>query len=292
VLKDTSEMLEYILVREDTASKKVVRHNGVAIPLTQVYGLLPTVLFSPEFITLIDGSPQERRRFLDALLSQSDVGYIDALLTYRKVLRERHFLLLRLQTGLGNEDEIEFWDNELVTTGEEIVRHREQVIVTLNELIIPLYPQFLDKNPEETLCLVYKPSVEVGAFAKRLKASRRYDIKTATTAVGPHRDEMIFLMQNRDVTLFASRGEMRRAILVTKLAEALYLQKKTQKEPILLLDDVFSEFDAIRRERILQSIAPYRSIITTTDASFVAHNNLPDIALHELPLHNNTKEAP
>jgi DNA replication and repair protein RecF len=281
-LKQAQNNLEYILVKEEQTTKKVIKHNGTIIPLTQVYGLLPTVLFSPESIGLIDGSPQDRRRFLDTILSQADPHYIQSLLVYRKIMRERHYLLLRLQQGLGSEDEMEFWDSELVKAGEYITQCRDTFIRRLNTILSDIYPRFIPKDTTETFVLHYKPSAQIGELANKLKSVRNYDIKTATTNAGPHRDEVVFILANRNITLFASRGEMRRCILSTKLAEALYLQQQTEKEPLLLLDDVFSEFDSERRKRLLEAINQYQSVITTTDEAFMSEFRLNNILVHTL----------
>lgn len=282
VLTQPEDTFAYVLTKESFGTKKIVQHNGVAIPLTQVYGLLPTVLFSPETMQLIDGAPQERRRFLDTLLSQADPHYIDALVVYRKVMRERHYVLLRLQQGLGSSDELEFWDSELVRTGTYLIEQRIALLDQLNELLATIYPIFLDATHEETLTLHYKSGVSVEQFAQRLASQRTYDIKTATTNSGPHRDDVTFVLRDRDITLFASRGELRRSVLAIKLAEAHYLNKAKQKEPTVLLDDVFSELDAFRRERFLAAITNYRTVITTTDESFIDAHPLAAREIHRL----------
>jgi DNA replication and repair protein RecF len=277
------ENFEYILTRDELGVKKMIKHNGVAIPLTHVYGLIPTVLFSPETMDIIGGAPQERRRFLDTILSQADYDYIDQLMTYRKVMRERHFVLLRLQQGLGNADELDFWDSELVRTGMTIIQQREAFLLEMNALLATIYPTFIDEGSRESLAIQYKPSVSADNLAKRLQSNRFYDIKTGSTNSGPHRDEVVFLLDDRDITLFASRGEMRRSILAIKLAEARYLHDNKGKEPIILLDDVFSELDETRRSCFLQAIESFQWIITTTEAAFLNQDELAQLLVHELP---------
>jgi len=191
---------------------------------------------------------------------------------------------LRLQQGLGIEDEIEFWDSELVKHGAYIITKRREFITNLNTLLQSIYPQFIESSQSESFILAYKPSVEATELQARLKSNRKYDIKTAATSVGPHRDDVVFLLHDRDVTLFASRGEMRRSILAIKLAEAHYLKEHTVHEPLLLLDDVFSEFDTVRRGKLLIAVKAYNSVITTTDASFLDKHPLPHALLTHLPL--------
>ncbi len=273
---------EYVLTTNEGITKKIVKRNGILIPLPDIYGLIPTVLFSPESMQLVEGSPQERRRFLDTILSQSNHEYLTALMRYRKVLRERHFILLRIQSGLGNEDELVYWDNQLVETGSAIITEREKLVESLNELIKAIYPIFLEKKDKTPLCIVYETSSKATALASQLERSRKFDIQSATTKYGPHRDELHFFLGERDMTVFASRGEMRRAVLAIKVAEAKYL-KEGNKTPILLLDDVFSELDSLRRAKLHNLITGYQTIITTTDQSFVEPLISSSTVLHLLP---------
>ncbi len=278
------QQLEYILTRDDYGAKKTIKYNGSSVPLTQAYGLLPTVLFSPETMQLIDGSPQERRRFLDTILSQADRDYIEALVTYRKVMRERHYVLLRLQQKLGHPDELDFWDSELVRTGGYLISRRHLFVQQLNDWLVQIYPQFRGESKDETLKLHYKPSVTEEDFPKRLQSNRHYDIKTGSTQTGPHRDELLFLLNDRDVTFFASRGELRRCVLSVKVTEALYLRQITEKEPLLLLDDVFSELDAERQASFLTATEDYDTVITTTDLQPFSLAYQANSRLYVLPL--------
>lgn len=282
-LEYAGDKFEYILTRESLGAKKVIKHNGLAIPLTQVYGLLPTVLFSPETMQLIDGAPQERRRFLDTILSQADLQYLEDLMTYRKVLRERHHVLLRIQQGLGQSDELDFWDNELVRTGTYIIEQRRELINQFNTILNAVYARFVPEREGETFQLKYKGSVSAEKYRDRLKSARPYDIKSATTMVGPHRDELVFLLRDRDVILFASRGELRRCVIATKVAEAEILKTRSTRVPLVLLDDVFSELDADRRKHFLESVRDYHTVITTTDEAFTEKVELPSTILHRLP---------
>lgn len=276
--------VEYIFTVEGQSTKKAMKHDGVIVPPAHAYGLIPTVLFSPETMDLVTGSPQERRRFLDTLLGQADHNYLEALVTYRKVLKERHFVLLRLQQGLGATDELDFWDQELVRTGNIISQTRAQFVDAINEKLKDLFPRFIEAGRFESFRVQYKPSAGTTDLTEKIKTSRFFDVKTGTTRYGPHRDELVFLLDGRDVTLFASRGEIRICVLAVKLAEAHYLQETRHKEPILLLDDVFSELDASRRKLFIDAITEFSSVITTTDESFIEGHQLKDVLIHHLPL--------
>ncbi len=273
--------IEFVITVDGPIAKKVMKRDGVITPLNDMYGTLPTVLFSPETMELVTGSPQERRRFLDTLLCQADHVYLDNLLTYRKVLRERHFVLLRINQGLGSSDELDFWDHELIRTGVYIMEQRTILVSKLNESLKQVYPQFL-ADRHQLVAIRYEPTVEPTQFAQKLLSSRGWDCKSGSTRFGPHRDELRFILDDRDITLFASRGEVRSVVLATKLAEATYLSEQSPNKPTLLLDDVFSELDASRRKLLLELISPFQSIITTTDEAFVAAD-LPESLIHHLP---------
>lgn len=285
-------IVEYIFTTEGGVAKKAMKHDGSIVPLTSAYGLIPTVLFSPETMDLVTGSPQERRRFLDTLLGQADHAYLEALVTYRKVLKERHFVLLRLQQGLGATDELDFWDQELVRTGEIISHARASFVAAINTMLLDLFPRFVETNRFQSFTVQYKASAGSVQLTDKIKSSRFFDIKTGTTRYGPHRDELIFLLDERDVTLFASRGEIRICVLALKLAEAHYLKEVRQKEPILLLDDVFSELDASRRRLFIDAIKEFSSIVTTTDESFIEGHTLDDFLIYHLPLEVAEKPEP
>ncbi len=282
VVWEGTPKIEFVITVDGPIAKKVMKRDGIITPLNTMYGTLPTVLFSPETMELVTGSPQERRRFLDTLLCQADHVYLDNLLTYRKVLRERHFVLLRLGQGLGSPDELDFWDHELARTGIYIMEKRLDLVAKLNQNLTRLYPQFLT-NRHQTVIIRYEPTVLPNQLAAKLLSSRGWDTKSGSTRYGPHRDELSFILDDRNITLFASRGEVRSVVLATKLAEATYLSEQNPTKPTLLLDDVFSELDASRRKLLLDLISPFRSIITTTDEAFVA-TNLPDSLIHHLPL--------
>jgi DNA replication and repair protein RecF len=261
--------LEYVLQVEGAQVRKVMKHDGVGITLTEAYGLLPTVLFAPETLQLAEGGPQERRRFLDTVLSQASRDYLEAHLMYRKVLRERHFVLLRLQQGLGSPDELHFWDQQLIEHGMVIVRGREAFIAAVNTSVAEIYPLLRSESKPQTFTVQCKQSLTEETFRDKLQKQQRYDMLTGVTHAGPHRDDVLLLLDDRDIHLYASRGELRSCILALKLAEAEYLKATRDRMPLLLLDDVFSELDAEHREHLMSSIGDYDVVITTTDDAFL-----------------------
>jgi DNA replication and repair protein RecF len=170
------------------------------------------------------------------------------------------------------------------------MERRLACVEALNTSIATIYPHFTEQTNPETLVLQYKPAVEIDNLAKKLHQTRGYDMKTGNTNYGPHRDDVAFLMADRDVTLFASRGELRRCVLTTKLAEAEYLKTAQARTPYVLLDDVFSELDEIRRQRFIEAMLDYRTVVTTTDQAFIATQELPNAIQYILPLQTDTSK--
>ena len=242
---------------------------------SELVGVVNAVLFTAEDIELVQGPPALRRRYMDILISQVDHLYLKSLQRYQRVLQQRNRLLRLLQERRAEEDELPFWDGELVREGSLIVEARSQALATLATLC-------LDRHREltggiEELCLEYAPNVEyqhagggahdiAQAFAEALEASRRKELAMGSTSVGPHRDDFFMTANGVDMGTYASRGQARTLALTLRLGEAEYLASSRGEGPILLLDDVLSEMDALRRARVLEKAADFQqTIITTTD---------------------------
>jgi len=238
------------------------KENGIKKKQSEFIGGLRAVVFSPESLLLITGGPKERRRSLDIMISQKNRDYLRSLIKFEKVRTERNSLLKRICEGRAKENELDFWDAELVCEGSMIAENRAKVIGEFNKIIGSLYNEIAGASDKLRIDYPHKFTLE--SFAQLLKENRRYDIMTARSNVGPHRDNYFFLLNGRDMANFASRGEVRSAVMAYKIAE---LQLLTEKEamPLLLLDDVFSEFDAERRNHLGKMICQYQTVITTTD---------------------------
>lgn len=270
-----------VIEQRGTGVRKSLQTNGTTLPLNKQYGTVATVLFTPETLQEIDGSPADRRRFIDAVLSQTDRNYLSSLMEYRKVLRERRFVLIRLAQGLGEANELDYWDSVLVTTGSYIIGERAKFIASINQLLPELYAEFGKKQNQ--IALQYRPAVENELTLEILAKQRASDIRANTTLLGPHRDELIFLLNNRDIRLGGSRGEKRSCIVATKLSEAAYMTAARER-PIVLLDDVFSELDNQTQKRLAKVFRDYQTIMTTTEKSFIDDKKLKDVELVEMPL--------
>ena len=252
--------------------RKEIRVNRVRRTAADLVGTVGAVLFNAEDIDLVQGAPAGRRRYLDILISQGNPLYLKALQRYSQVIRQRNRLLRLLREGRAANDELEFWDEQLVKEGAWLSSQRAQAIGLLAELCAEHHSNL--SSPGEKLDLQSQPSVsgtgeleEVEArFRGALAAQRGRELATGSTAVGPHRDDFKLLVDGVDMGTFASRGQARTLALTLRLAEASYLSQVRQDEPIVLLDDVLSEMDEERRTRVLEKVRSYgQSLITTTD---------------------------
>jgi DNA replication and repair protein RecF len=277
--KTPSESIEVALVRPGAmlgraAARKRIRVNGVPRRSAALVGLLRTVVFAPEEMLLVAGSPSLRRGALDLLAGQRSAAYLRDLTTYSRTLQQRNGLLRAIREEQASRDELRFWDQTLLDSGGAIVEAR---LTLLRELTEPLARAHLEIAPEEAslgrLALRYETNAPAlpgesarDALARRLVETADKEIWNGATLVGPHRDDIVFEMGGRDLSTFASRGQQRTAILAWKLAELDLLTALDDQPPLLLLDDVFSELDPARRSHLVRRIAalPQAFVTTTT----------------------------
>lgn len=230
---------------------------------SEVVGIFQSVLFSPETMDLIFGAPRLRRRFLDIILCQNNRQYMRDLNQYNHVVRERNKLLYYINKGESRVDELTFWDERLVSLGTKIINSRARLIDFLNIKIKPYY-QSTSGTLEKTE-VIYKNNIKPSEFQTTLEKERQKEIKNLSTLYGPHRDDLLFYLNDHPLATSGSRGECRSYILAMKLSEIDYFKESQGKPPILLLDDVFSELDQERRQRLTSIIKDQQTIITTTD---------------------------
>jgi len=238
-----------------------VKERGIKRKVADFVGLLPSVVFSPESLEIIIGDPKERRRFLDIVISQKDHKYLRALQDYKKILTQRNNLLKLISDGRASEDQLDFWDIELVIASKIITDGRRQAANDFAAMISGFY-QTISGQKMSMIELVYHAKAE-GDFKAKLLAKRGIDISAGITTSGPHRDDLQFKLNNLEAEKYASRGELRSIVLALKMAELKYLENGTK--PILLLDDIFSEFDADHRAHLYKLIKNYQTVLTTTD---------------------------
>ena len=271
--------IEITLVQQENNSdryRKQIRLNRVAKRAMDLLGQLNVVLFLPQDIDLVSGSPSGRRRYLDVTLCQVEATYCRALSRYNQILSQRNALLRDLRDrGSGSPEQMAFWDGQLVEHGARLVAGRRDAVESLDALARQVHRELT--AAEERLQVSYEPSLGIaegqterqieGAFRDQLAALRQREMAAGMTLVGPHRDDVRFLIDDVDAGVYGSRGQQRTIALALKLAEVEFMHRRTGDYPVLLLDDVLSELDAQRRAFLMHALesGPQQSILTTTD---------------------------
>ena len=244
------------------------RAKGIAInqvPIkkaSDLFGILNIVFFSPEDLNIIKDGPTERRRFLDLELCQLDKIYLSDLTAYNKVLKQRNTLLKDMIFRSDLKDTLPIWDEQLVEYGKRIIRRRQAFIGELYEIVQEIHGNL--SGNRELLTIKYEPNVESMFFEDELFRASERDRKLCQTSVGPHRDDISFVIGDIDIRKFGSQGQQRTAALSLKLSEIELVKTSIGDTPVLLLDDVLSELDSNRQNYLLNSIHDIQTIITCT----------------------------
>ncbi len=271
---------------ETIAASRRFRVNGVARRASDLIGRLRVVMFGADDLRIIGGPPARRRRYLDITISQFDPSYVRALQRYSRVLPQRNSLLRRLQERRAAPAELDFWDEELATAGAVVLVARARTLTALGEDAAARHAELAPSGGRLEVC--YRPAaaglaetITEPGLAERLRAAfqeqRATDIQAGMTRIGPHRDDIAFLLGGHDAGAFASRGEQRTAALALRLAEVALSTRRTSDPPLLLLDDILSELDAERREHVLAVAHDVdQVIITSPDEDRPAPGDLPD----------------
>lgn len=268
-------------VRRGSVKDKLVTLNGVKLPLlSKLFGSFRCVVFTPEDLNLIKGSPDNRRSFADLSISQVKPSYISALNKYNMILSQRNAMLKSIGRDGSGEEFLDVWNEQLVKAGTYISVLRYAFCITLDKYTKPLYSSITNGN--ENLDLYYQSTVfdnfdgrlnnteELEAeYAEKLKASAENDMRAGFTTVGVHRDDIGAYINGLSVRDFGSQGQARSTALTMKLAHAEILKAEQGEYPVMLLDDVLSELDEKRRRFILNNIEDMQVIITCCDEKSV-----------------------
>jgi len=250
----------------DGFGKKRILVDGVPISkISELIGTFKVVFFSPDDLKMISEAPADRRRFMDVSLSQQSKRYYYSLLRYNTVLAQRNKLLKLYENRKSTLDTLDVWDGELIKYGTDIIELRREFITGLMPIADAKHR--LLSSGTETLELAYEGICgDVHAeFEKALLAARDKDMDLRYTTVGPHRDDIAIEVNGIDVRKYGSRGQQRTTSLALKLAEAEIFNNLTGEYPCLLLDDVMSELDATRCERLISALSDMQTIITDTE---------------------------
>lgn len=271
--------------------KKNIKLNNIDKKVMDAIGLLNVVLFVPRDLSLIEGSPSDRRRFMDTTLGQVNRDYAEALQQYDKILPQRNALLRRIGEKRSSVAELDYWDEQLTRHGAVIIAERQQFLRELENRAQQNHHQLTGNR--ETLTIQYQPSFlpnfegtgqlsfdilgldlhrEMTAeaikpqFAEQLKTEQRASIERGVTLSGPHRDELRLMINGRDAGLYGSRGQARTVVMALKLAEFEWMREHIGEAPILLLDEVVAELDSKRRAFLLDRLSDdVQMLVTTTE---------------------------
>jgi DNA replication and repair protein RecF len=267
------DRVEVVLVKPGAVpgARKRVRVNEVPRRTTILPSILRAVVFAPEDMLLVVGSPSLRRGVLDSIVVQREPEAAAAISTYGRALTQRNNLLRRIREEQAGRDELRYWDQVVLQEGGRILGWRHDALAALAE---PLASANREIAPGEgRLGLRYLTNAQpqpgetpADALRRRLAETADKELWNGATLVGPHRDDLAFELDGRDLSGFASRGQQRTAILALKLAELDILTAIDGRPPLLLLDDVFSELDPTRRSHLVRRIGelPQAFVTTTT----------------------------
>lgn len=264
------------LMRIDKNGKKQIKVNDVPIKkLSMLMSYFNTVMFSPEDLDLVKGSPSVRRRFVDLAISQMMPGYLNLLIDYSKNLAQKNSLLKKLRDdGKTSDDLLSVWNTQICEIGAKIMLYRKKFIDELNVFTKEIHSQISSEKPD----IAYMPSMDFTecdektayeCMLKKVEELQRREIERGSAICGIHRDDLKITVNGNDARLYASQGQQRTMVLSMIMAQTEYIYSMKDEYPILLLDDIMSELDKSRRQFLSQKIRDKQVLITCTDADLV-----------------------
>jgi DNA replication and repair protein RecF len=289
-------------------TRKETLVDGIKKKGSEVIGLFNAVLFLPQMLQIVEGSPSHRRRYLDLALAQVIVDYTARLSAYNKTLTQRNALLKQLGEYGGDQSQMGYWDEQLTSLGAQLIYDRIHAIQEIGIQAGLIHGDLT--RQKEVMRLDYRPSQDPQArpanqmalalddpkdrsmhsvdeiqhgFLAALEANRPEEIARGVTTLGPHRDELRFLSNGVDLGTYGSRGQIRTTLLTLKLAEAAWMQQKSGHWPVFLLDEVMAELDVIRRADLIGHIAgSEQTLLTTTDRNLFSEKFLEKAEVWEI----------
>ena len=297
VRQEKSHQLEVRIIQETNGFngsprlRKEVLLDGVKYRIGEVIGRFNAVLFLPQMLSVIEGAPEERRRYINLALAQTLPRYASALMDYSRALSQRNALLKQINDYGGGVDQLAFWDEQLASSGGVLIYYRIQAIQELERIAARVHHELTRGG--EVLRIAYQPAYDPlpqppgqyalpldapisragmsleqiqQGFKEGLEVLHSEEVARGVTTIGPHRDEIRFLENGVDLGTYGSRGQVRTAMLALKLAESAWMKERTGSSPVLLLDEVLAELDTFRRADLLDRLEiNEQTLLTTTD---------------------------
>jgi len=271
------------------AEKQIFLNNEELKRFSRLIGRVPCITFSPMELSVVNGPPGERRRFLDNILSQTNQRYLDELLQYRRVLQQRNALLAAVSENRAGRESLCVWTENLALLAGSIIASRTLFIERFMDYFRPVYTELgLGEEPAVT----YRSSMgrhREGTTAEditkelvsRFSEIEQQEIWRRQTLLGPHRDDIVFLLNGVDLKKYASQGQLRTFLIAMKIALQKFVRYLTGEKPLFLLDDLFSELDRTRVERVLELLrGEGQAIITATESRDIS--GIGEISIREL----------
>lgn len=248
--------------------KKSIKINHVQITkLSMLMNYLNAVMFSPEDLELVKGSPSARRRFIDSSVSQLYPAYLTSLIDYHKALAQKNSLLKALKfKGAKSDIMLSVWNEQLAAEGAKIIKYRAEFVKLINSFA----SRIQDEISGETLKITYSSGIKTdsadkSSIFKYLEKNQRREIEFASALIGVQRDDLHISINGKDARIYSSQGQQRTAALSMKIAQADYIHSIKNEYPVLLLDDIMSELDINRRAYLSEKIRDKQVLITSTD---------------------------
>lgn len=263
-------------------NKKEIFLDGAKVKPKEHYGSLNAVMFSPEDLQLVKGEPSLRRRFFDMQIAQTDPIYYDLLVKYNRVVQQRNKLLKEIRDNEGSSAQLQPWNKEFVALATAIAKKRQLALEKLKVIAGEIYASITGNK--EILTIKYELKANNGEllypendfedweifYTQKLAERERIDILRGNTGIGPHRDDIVLLLNDMSLKSFGSQGQQRSGALALKLSQLEYVRREIGEFPILLLDDVMSELDNSRRAQLLMFIdGKVQTFITVNDRELI-----------------------
>ena len=263
---------------------KTVKHNQVKEKrLSDYVGILKTVMFAPEDLELIKGAPKERRQFLDIQSGMFNKALLKELSTYKQILKERNAHLKQVSQleTLKSDALFSVLSDRISQSAQFIIQERKTFLAAINEHLGPIYQSVADDGEEPRI--IYQPSVSLEDIDQAWHQNIEKDFYNQTTMAGPHRDDFTIVSHTKPWMSFASQGQLRTLMIALKLTLVKLIRTQENEYPIILLDDVLSELDENRQNKLLSQLPKESQVfITTTDIKSIQLENLNDYALFKL----------
>jgi len=256
-----------ISIRMDADGKRAFFINNIKLSgYSELFGNLLAVIFWPDDIDIVRGSPKERRRFMDIMLTQTQPGYYKDLIGFNRALKQRNALLKAIGANRAAKEELLPWDEQLCFFGMRLISARAKLIDRISPLACGIYKDMTGDGGFEMKYDPMVPVMETKSYLNMVSMNSERDIMLGSTLWGPHRDELAFSLHKREFKTYGSQGQQRAAAIAVKLSQLRVMREFTGSVPVLLLDDIFSELDEQKQKSLLSSLEGTQVILTSTSA--------------------------